>query len=215
MRWRPILALAGLGLGCGGPGGLVVPLPDAAVAPAPAGVDAGPYPTANVGGKPRTRTTAGQVFPNFTLEGIRSVATIDERAEVSMAEIYDPAGTRYDLLHVVAVFFWCPHCNNETNALAKLASWRAEHRVAVIEIAMQGYGSSSPGWSELQEWVRDHALDFPVLVDGQGGELGQFFPIGSVPLNIAVDPRTMEILSVDVGEVADMTAYEQGFLAGS
>jgi hypothetical protein len=42
--------------------------------------------------------------------------------------------------------------------------------------------------------------------------LGQYFSINYVPLNIVVNPRSMEILAVDVGEISDSQAYEQGFL---
>ena len=50
-------------------------------------------------------------------------------------------------------------------------------------------------------------------MDGQGAQLGQYFSVNYVPLNIVVNPRTMEILAVDVGEVGDVEAYEQGFLS--
>lgn len=193
--------------------GMYVPMPDAAPGIDAEGLDGPAYPAGNVGGRPRTALSPGQTFPNLTLQGIRSVASVDTAELVSMAEYYDPAGQRFDLLHVIGIFFWCPHCNNETNALSQIANWRADRRVAVIQIAMQGYGSATPGWNELQKWVRDHNCDFPVVVDGQGKELGQYFNVGSVPLNIAVDPRTMEILSVDVGEVGDVQAYEQRFLS--
>jgi hypothetical protein len=131
-----------------------------------------------------------------------------------MAEFYDPSGQRFDLLHIIAIFLWCPHCDNETHALTKTAAWRAEHRVAVLEIAMQDYRGGSPGWSDLQKWVRDHNADFPVVVDAQGAQLGQYFNVGTVPVNIMVAPRTMEILAVDVGEASDVAAYEQKFLTG-
>jgi hypothetical protein len=187
-------------------------MPDAALTSQPANPDGTPYPTANLGGQPRTATRLGQTFPNLTLEGIRSAATIDTPFVVSMSEYYDPAGARYDLLHVIAIFTWCPHCNNETNNLVQIAGWRAEHRIAVVQIAMEGYGGAAPGWNDLQKWIRDHNSDFPVVVDGEGEALGQYFPVGSVPLNIVVDPRTMEILAVDIGEVGDVEAYEQRFL---
>jgi len=51
-----------------------------------------------------------------------------------------------------------------------------------------------------------------VLVDGQGAQLGQYFSVNSVPLNIVVNPRTMEVLDVTIGEVSDCQSYEQGFL---
>jgi hypothetical protein len=213
LPWH-LLSLAGLLVGACSPNTpLYVPMPDAAPSSQPWGIDGGDYPSTNVGGKPRKGAVPGQTFPNLNLEGIRSLDSIDTATMVSMAEFYDPAGERYDLLHVMGIFFWCPHCNNETNDLMKIAAWRASSRVAVIQIAMEGYGSASPGWNELQRWVRDHKCDFPVVVDGQGEALGQYFDVGSVPLNIVVNPRTMEVLAVDVGEVGDVQSYEQRFLA--
>jgi len=190
-----------------------VPMPDADLSGASVNPEGTAYPTVNVGGQPRTATQAGQTFPNLTLEGVRSAATMDTPAVVSMAEYYDPSGARYDLLHVIGIFMWCPHCNNETNNLSTLSSWQVDHRVAVVQIAMQGYDNAAPSWSDLQKWVGDHGLSFPVLVDGQGVQLGQYFSIKYVPLNIVVNPRTMEVLAVDVGEVDDNQAYEQVFLS--
>jgi hypothetical protein len=161
----------------------------------------------------RQLVDGGAIFPNLTLDGIRSAATLDTPAVVSMSEYQDPTGARYDLLHVVGLFMWCPHCNNETNNLASISAWRAAHRVAVVQIAMQGYGGASPTWAELQKWVSDHNVDFPVLIDAQGAQLGQYFPVNYVPVNIVVNPRTMETLAVDVGEVGDCQAYEKGFLS--
>ena len=206
------LVLAGIGCGSSTGGGLYVPMPDADLTGQTVNPDGTAYPTSNIGGQPRTATQAGQIFPNLTLEGIRSAATVDTLAVVSMAEYYDPAGARYDLVHVMGIFLWCPHCNNETNNLSQIAAWRADKRVAVIQIAMEGYGAASAGWSELQKWVGDHSLDFPIVVDGKGAELGQYFSVNYVPLNIVVNPRTMEILAVDVGEVGDVEAYQQKFL---
>lgn len=170
------------------------------------------YPTENVGGRPRSASQAGQTFPNLTLVGVRSKATLDTPESISMAEYYDPEGARYDLLHVVGLFMWCPHCDNETKELVSIGSWQAEHRVAAVQIAMQGYGSASPGWSDVRKWVGDHNLGFPLLVDGQGEELGKYFKVSSVPVNIAVNPRTMEVLDVVIGEVGSVQAYEQQIL---
>lgn len=172
------------------------------------------YPTDNLGGRPRKGSQAGQLFPDLTFEGLLSAATAATPAIVSMADYYDPDGLRYDLLHVMAIFLWCPHCSNETTAVGKLAAWQASHRVATLQIAMQGYGGASPTWAELQKWARDHNVGFPVVADGQGAQLKAYFPVQSVPVNIVVNPRTMEILAVDIGEQGDVQAYEQGFLDG-
>jgi len=209
-----LAALAGLWTSCSDSAGgmLYVPMPDADLSGGVVNPEGVAYPTENIGGQPRTATKAGQIFPNLTLEGVRSAATKDTPAVVSMAEYYDPTGARYDLLHVIGIFMWCPHCNNETNNLSTLPAWQADHRVAVVQIAMLGYGNAAPSWTELQKWVGDHNLTFPVLVDGQGAQLGQYFSVNYVPLNIVVNPRTMEVLDVTVGEVSDCQAYEQGVL---
>jgi AhpC/TSA family len=157
--------------------------------------------------------SARQVFPSLSLQGINPVVSMDSVTTVSMGDYYDPQGLRYDLLHVMAIFLWCPHCNNETNNLSQIAGWQADHRVAAVQIAMEGYGSASATWDEIRKWVSDHNLTVPVLVDGQGAQLGQYFKVNAVPVNIVVNPRTMEILTVDVGEVGDVQAYEQKFLS--
>jgi hypothetical protein len=210
-----VVAIATSCVGCSGHGTgpeLYVPMPDADLGDAATGIDGMPYPSSNIGGQPRTDAHAGQIFPDLTLEGVHSVATLNTPEMISTAEFYDPQGLRYDLLHVMGIFMWCPHCNNETADIAQIAAWRTAHRVAVLQIAMEGYDGSTPGWSDLQKWVSDHQLDFPAVIDGQGAQLGQYFPVGSVPVNIVVNPRSMEILSVDIGEVGSVQTYEQGFL---
>jgi hypothetical protein len=155
---------------------------------------------------------AGSGFPNLTLQGLRSAAAMDAPESISTWEYDDPDGLRYDLLHVMAICLWCPHCSNETTAIAKIAAWQADHRVAALQIAIQGYSGASPSWSEIQKWARDHNVGFPVLIDGQAAQLGQSFNVSSVPLNIMVNPRTMAVLGTNRGEVGDVQAYEQGFL---
>jgi hypothetical protein len=154
----------------------------------------------------------GQVFPRLDLQGLRSAAATDQLESVSTWDFYDPDGLHHDLLHVTVIFLWCPHCNNETAAVAKIADWQAQHRVAALQIATQGYTGATPTLAELRRWSVEHNLTFPLLVDGQGAELGAYFPVNSVPVNIMVNPRTMAVLAIDVGEVGDVRAYEQGFL---
>jgi hypothetical protein len=184
MRTSTVL-VAALVAGCsaGGGGAMHVPIPD-----------------------------AGRVFPDLSLQGLRSVAAADTEVTVSTWEYHDPDGMSYDLLHVMAICLWCPHCNSETNALTTVSAWQAARRVAVLQIALQGYGSASPTWADIQRWARDHQIGFPVLIDGQGKQLGRTFDVSAVPVNIAVNPRDMSVLGIDVGEVGDVQAYEQEFL---
>jgi hypothetical protein len=191
-----------------------VTVPDAGSAAATLSIDCGvPYPTTNIGGKPKSDAQPGQIFPNLTLQGIRSVASLDTPTTVSFSEYFDPQGQRFDLLHVMGIFMWCPHCDNETKALSNIAAWQSAHRVAAVQVAMSGYGSDPATWSDLQKWITDHNLTIPVLLDAKGSQLGQYFKVSAVPVNIVVNPQTMEILAVDIGEVGDVQAYEQKFLS--
>jgi len=75
-----LVVLGGLCVNCSGStSGAVmdVPMPDADLSGGIVNPDGTAYPTANIGGKPRTATQAGQVFPDLTLEGVRSAATMD------------------------------------------------------------------------------------------------------------------------------------------
>jgi hypothetical protein len=112
----------------------------------------------------------------------------------------------------MAIFMWCPHCNNETKAVSSIASWQAAQRVAAMQIAMEGYDGGTPSYAEVQQWATQYSLDFPVVIDGQGAQLGHYFDVSAVPVNIVVDPRTMGVLSVDIGEIDDVQGYEQSFL---
>jgi len=177
------------------------------------GVDSQPDGGAPSTGVPaKAATDGGMLFPNLTLQGLRSAADMAAPVAVSTWDYYDPDGLQYDLLHVMAIFLWCPHCNNETTDLSTIAAWQAEHRVAVLQIALQGYSSSSPTWAEIQKWASDHNVAFPVVIDGQGAQLSQSFKFDGVPFNIVVNPRTMEVMETDVGEVGSVQAYEQKFL---
>jgi hypothetical protein len=184
---RIVLPLvAALALGCSGSdgaGGLRVPIPD-----------------------------GGQVFPNLTLQGFRSAAATDALEPISTWELHDPDRQRYDLLHFMVIAMWCPHCNNETADVMKITDWQSSHRVGVEQIAIQGYTGKAPSLAEMQGWARKFAVNFPVLVDGQAAELGKTFDVTSVPLNIMVNPRTMGVLAIDLGEVGDVESYERGFL---
>lgn len=155
----------------------------------------------------------GEFFPNLELQGVRSVAASDALVPVSTWDYYDPSGLSYDLLHVMVVCMWCQHCKNETADISRIAGWQAEHRVAALQIAIQGFTGKSPTLPELQQWTRAHDLAFPVLVDAQGAELGRYYPLDAVPVSIAIDPRTMAVLSIDVGGLGGVERYEQAFLA--
>ena len=181
--------------------------PDAAarpdLAPTPSGVPT--YPGDNWGGK------VGKRFPNLSFEGVASAATADAPTVIHVADYFDPAGARYDLLHVVIVAMWCPHCDRQASAIAGLADWQAQNRIATFELAIDGPNHSGPSMAEVADWAVAHKLSTPVARDPKSAQIKPYITVDYIPLHLLVNPRTMTILDATTGEVADLKAYEQKF----
>jgi len=169
--------------------------------------DALAYPTDNWGGK------VGQRFPNLSFEGVRSAATADVPTVINVADYFDPTGARIDLLHVVIVAMWCPHCDKQATAMAGLSAWQTEHRVASFELAVDGPNRTGPSMAEVTTWAVKHDLPTPVARDPQSVQIKPYLTVSYIPLHLLVDPRTMIILDATTGEVPDLKAYEAKFLA--
>ena len=165
------------------------------------------YPTDKWGGK------VGQRFPNLSFEGVASAATADAPTVINVADYYDPTGARIDLLHIVIVAMWCPHCDKQATAMAGLSTWQSEHRVASFELTIDGPNRTGPSMAEVADWAIRHGLATPVARDPQSARIKPYLDISYIPLHLLVNPRTMIILDATSGEVPDLKAYEAKFLA--
>lgn len=72
---------------------------------------------------------------------------------------------------------WCPVCRMEETSIQALAD-----RHAVLTVALDDVPEA-----ELRDYLRSHALDFPVLHD-PGSELGARWGVRGVPASFVIDP---------------------------
>jgi hypothetical protein len=82
--------------------------------------DGVPYPSDNVGTNPRSGNRAGDRIANYKFLGYPNGDVSQGLQPVSLAQYFDPAGTRYKLIHIQASGSWCPHCVNEVNAVSPI-----------------------------------------------------------------------------------------------
>lgn len=166
------------------------------------------YPAENWGG------TVGKTLPNFTLSGVLPSLTSDVTGSVSMTDYFDPDGEEFDLLHITLVTLWCPHCANQSSVLGKNSTWLREHRIANLEIVIDGPTiGSAPTIKDASAWAARHNLSLiPVLLDVKAAVTGKIWDIQAIPMHILVRTRDMQILDIHTGEISNLQTYAQGFL---
>jgi hypothetical protein len=170
--------------------------------------DGTPYPTTNIGSRPRAGTLPGNTFPNLTFHGYEASNVAGGLQVVSMADYFDPKGKDHVLVHLTAAATWCTVCAFETdNMQAHVDEARKE---GAVEIAIMVAGQTAyfgPSLNEMDGWIDDHHTTFDVLVDLRGHRLKTAMGVDLVPWNALIDARTMEILRIDTGAPDDELGY--------
>ena len=202
-----LFAVVSLAAGCGS-SDPPPPFDDVDVAGREANPDGLAYPTNDLGGTPRNKTTPGKRFPNLSFQGYPDSDRSNGLQVVSMADSFDPDQKRNKLMHFVGAVVWCPHCQAETRAMAASDAGLRAKGVVTVETLMEGPDGDRPlSLVDLDDWVADMHTNFTVLIDVEGRRLGSVASLEGVPWNALIDTRTMEILDVTVGEVTDLSAY--------
>ena len=189
------------------------------------------YPVDDLGTNPRQGKTAGQRIRNLQFFGYKNVAPATktdpstEPQRVSLAEFYDPTGTEFKLIHIIGASNWCGPCNYETELIAaRVAAELAPRGVVFLEALIDGPKPGIGATKEiLQNWIRGPreddsgrvyttALNFTVMLDPDQNALGSFFRANSVPFNLDIDARSMEILTASQGAPPDIVAHVEKWL---
>jgi hypothetical protein len=211
---RPSLAAlllsSWLPAGCGSPPG-----DGTGSAGTPAGHDANPdgvpYPTQHIGLRARGLTpsgapdpTPGDVIANYKFLGYPGGDRSHGLQTVALADYFDPSGSRYKVIHLMAASTWCGPCNDETDALvstfAQPATDRRARGVAYVQALIEGPSPNYPATSDdLGAWIDAHHVPFTEVLDPEAEALGAFFDASSVPFNADVDARSMELLQAGTG----------------
>lgn len=171
--------------------------------------DGVPYPTDNLGGRPRRTSARGERIPNFAFQGYRDGDRSGGLETISLSEYYDPAQKRHKVLHLLAAATWCAICSSELEAAVSAKEPLAAEGVVFFEVIVSGAApGKGPSLAEVDEWVSRHKANFSVGIDVRARRLGTVgVDPAAMPHDILIDTRTMEILDSSVGAPLDIVKY--------
>jgi hypothetical protein len=164
-----------------------------------------PYPTKNIGYQARRDQTPGNIIKNYKFLGHHGDTS--KLQTISLADFFDPEMRQYKVIHLVASARWCTFCVQETKAVIPMLPTLKEKKVVFVGVLTdgmtQGKGATP---TDLLAWINNKEFPspiptdiYPVMLDPDVKNLGQFFDAASLPWNANIDARSMEILSSGVG----------------
>lgn len=173
-----------------------------------------PYPAGPYGGTARQGSIPGDVFPNFTFQGYPNSSRGEGLQPISLADFHDPDARRHSVLHLAAVAMWCPYCQAETQEMVQAVPALRAEGAEFIQVIIDGPSQGEPpDRCLLDEWVSEFDTNFSVVLDVDARRLGTIATIRSVPYNVVLDTRTMEVLYAGAGVPSDYTAFVRTYLA--
>lgn len=198
------------------------PLPDAPVVDAvpEAAPDAGaeaavdhtrnpdgvPYPLDHLGWAARAGSVRGDRIANLVMKGYPAGAST--LGTVSMADLYDPQGTRHDVVIVLGHTLWDPPSKGMITAL-KGSTKRIARFLALAE------GDEPSKTASLADLSPSRA-SYPSAFHGFDPSFAQLRPAldeEAIPLVIILDARTMEITRAAVGAITTVAAIDDAVSA--
>ena len=159
------------------------------------------YPTDNIGTLPRKGAKFGNRIANLKFLGYPD-ADMSSLQPVSLAQYFDPSGTKYRVIHIQAAGVWCSACQAETETVvtmkAELEAKKAVWLVALVEGTSPGVPSKE---KDLKTWISSFKSPYTHVLDPGKAAFGPFFNAGALPWNTNIDATTMEILTAGTGGV--------------
>jgi hypothetical protein len=187
------------------------------------------YPTSDIGTGARSNFgmngAPGQRIANFAFTGFQasntSLVAAGAPDTIHLARFYNPSlqsipniidGVPVKLIHLTVADVWCGPCNQETDFIsggnwtgantagASFAKELAPLGVVFVQALGDGpvFGTGAT-IGDLATWINHHQSDFTEMLDPNVQNLGIFFDAASVPFNMNIDARSMEILSSETG----------------
>ena len=211
----PVAALAIALYGAGGAGVAAcssaakgdAEFPDPDITPAPANPDGVPYPTDNIGWTARKGTIRGDRIANMAFQGYADSNRAAGLKTVSLADYFDPSAARYKAIHIQISATWCSICASETRATVAAREMLVAEGAVLLQVIAQGAVSpNGPSLADFTGWMDKHQTNFTVLLDARAKRTA---PLGvaGFPFNVLIDPRTMEILTANLGAPTDVPKY--------
>ena len=159
-------------------------------------------------------------FVGYRATNADAIVDTSHLQTISLADFYDPEqrlgpnGQGMRLLHVFVNAEWCGPSNEESDFISG-ANWTGANTgmlsfaheleprgVVFFEVLMDGPTDGvAPTPADLLAWVTRHDVDYTLTfdVDGWRGSLFKDWGTDAIPLNLDIDPRSMEILSAGPG----------------
>lgn len=153
-----------------------------------------PYPSQGIG------TTVGAVMQNYKFLGYPDGDPSKGLQPMSLAQYFDPTGTKYKMIHVQASGSWCTYCRSETRMVIPLKPQLEQRKVLWVVSLAEGTVQGTPATKDdLDKWITTFKWDAPHLLDSGNKNFGPFYDAAAMPWNVNIDAKTMKILSSGVG----------------
>lgn len=181
--------------------------PDPDVPGRDANPDGVPYPTDSIGGLERSSTRPGQRIPNMTFQAYVDGDRSKGLQTVSLADFYDPQQKRHKVLDIQISQTWCSICSVETDSTVQVIDQLRGEGAVFLQVMTSGNDASKgPALEDVDGWVARHAMTYTLAIDVRGRRMSSV-GVSTVPWDILVDTRTMEILDSSAGAPADIMKY--------
>jgi hypothetical protein len=170
-----------------------------------------PYPTKGLGNAARgtdsmgnLNSKPGDVARNLKWVGYPGANVSSGFKPIQLADYYDPHNKQWEVLHIAVAAYWCGPCNQETDATVPVADQLKQKKVAFLQALNDGPVTGKPATTtDLSNWITRHNSNFTEMLDPEQENVGQLFTQPSIPLNVYIDVRSMEILQAYEGAPQD------------
>jgi hypothetical protein len=158
------------------------------------------YPSDHLGTSPRQGNNPGDRIKNYKFMGYPDGDVSQGLQPISLANYFDPTGTRYKLIHIQASGAWCIHCKREIEAASPIKGEFDARKVVWIVSLAEGDVLGQPSTEkDLDGWIQSYKPPFTHLLDPGNHNLGPFYDDAALPWNANISAKTMEILTAQVG----------------
>jgi hypothetical protein len=169
--------------------------------------DGVPYPKGSIGTRARRGSTPGDRIQNFKFLGYPNADQSKGLQPISLAEYFDPSGSRYRLVHIQAAGVWCTACQAETEVIVPLKSQLDGRKTVWLVSLAEGPTPGTPSVrDDLDRWIAEYKSPYTHWLDPNNANLGPFYDRTALPWNANINAKTMEILTSATG--AAITADE-------
>jgi len=146
---------------------------------------------------------SGSVIKNLSWQGWREpvAAGFDEGSleTITLGDYYDPDGSKgYKAIVINAAARWCGICKLEQKDIRENHEEWGPKGVVILEALFEDVSGDPAQPSDLVAWGQTYQIDWVLVLD-PASHLSAYFDTSSAPMNMVVNPRTMEIRDIITG----------------